>query len=245
MSPGGTTVILEHTKSVILEHRWNRSFWNTKRSFSNTEPSPLYQFQSTLTLLGQTYKMCLDSCGQSGTPVTEQDMRTPVIQHLRCQLPKKRRPSDFNFSKLRRYWTQHSLLDSKRNIFLLCSLSCGDSIYDTETKVHNLNLESTLVCWYCTASCHTSILDRTWSLLSHVAGIYIYICLEISLREHRHNRNIPGKCMYHSKKRVPLSVKQDSHAPSNSKLRTWRLRQNNGINQNHGKGAGMETIETA
>ena len=59
--------------------------------FSNTEPSPLYQFQTTLTLLGQTtltllgqtYKMCLDSCGESGTPVTEQDMRTPVIQHLR------------------------------------------------------------------------------------------------------------------------------------------------------------------
>ena len=79
-------------------------------------------------------------------------------------------------SKQRRYWTQHSLLDSNRNIFLLCSLSCGDSIYDTETEVHNPNLESTLVCWYCTASCHTSILDRTWSLLSHVAGIYIYIC---------------------------------------------------------------------
>ena len=35
----------------------NRSFWNTKRSFSNTEPSPLYQVQTTLTLLGQTYKM--------------------------------------------------------------------------------------------------------------------------------------------------------------------------------------------
>ena len=38
----------------------NRSFWNTERSFSNTEPSPLYQVQTTLTLLGQTYKMCLD-----------------------------------------------------------------------------------------------------------------------------------------------------------------------------------------
>ena len=61
----GTTVILEHTKSVILEHRVKSvilehkrvilehrtneigHFRTQKRSFWNTEPSPLYTFQTT------------------------------------------------------------------------------------------------------------------------------------------------------------------------------------------------------